>query len=86
MKHGKENKHVAAPKDEDVEIVVEAPPPPTPLPPPPAPVSMEPKFLGDWTVDDNFDRGTTKIAWASEEGIRRVEIPSYIFRKLRQGL
>ena len=45
----------------------------------------EPKFLGDFTVNDNIaTEGVTRIAWASEDGIRRVEIPSWLFARLRK--
>lgn len=46
------------------------------------PVMRGPMFLGDWTVDYSVDKGFATITWASEEGIRRVELPGWLFEKI----
>lgn len=50
---------------------------------PTSPVAMNPRFLNDFVVDHN-PGAVTKIAWMSEEGIRRVEVPGWLFEKFRK--
>lgn len=69
---------------EMVEIVMDAELPPPPPSAPPAPQwSAEPKFLGDVALDYKPETDVAKLAWASEEGIRRVELPGWVFDKLK---
>ena len=48
-------------------------------------MSQEPQFLGDWSIQDDEKAGVAKIAWNSEEGIRRAEIPHWLFEKIREA-